>query len=126
MAGNVWEWTDTLYIANLDDVALTSVDDEDTLADEMADRDLVEMAAEDMQPRDEFDKRIVDGLNHPRRSIDPDHSLPIRDETLPHVLRGGSWGDQRTRVRCAARHFDSPSIADWLYGFRVVVSCPEG
>jgi formylglycine-generating enzyme required for sulfatase activity len=38
------------------------------------------------------------------------------------VLRGGSWGDSRNRVRCGARDGGFPDDGDVDYGFRVVVA----
>ncbi len=70
MAGNVWEWTRSIYRK---------------------------------YPYDPADGRENLQMNASR------------------VLRGGSWFENRWSVRAAFREWDSPSVADDDFGFRVVV-----
>ena len=51
----------------------------------------------------------------------PGARKPFTDDDL-RVLRGGSWGDSRNRVRCGARNRNLPDVGYDTYGFRVVVA----
>lgn len=43
------------------------------------------------------------------------------DEGVRRVLRGGSWSDGISNVRCSSRKFDSPRCPGENYGFRIVI-----
>ncbi len=45
----------------------------------------------------------------------------VVEETELRVVRGGSYGDNRTSVRCGARYWGRP-VGDPYDGFRVVVA----
>lgn len=60
----------------------------------------------------------------------PDHGYPYRPDDgredpspgddVARVLRGGSWYNNRARVRCAVRGRGSPFVSDDVIGFRCV------
>jgi formylglycine-generating enzyme required for sulfatase activity len=81
MAGNVWEWTRSLW-------------------------------GQDWQKPD---------FKYPYDPQDGREDLQAGDEAL-RVLRGGSFGDVRDLVRCAARGRSDPGSRGYDVGFRVVVS----
>ena len=74
MAGNVWEWTRSLW-----------------------------------------------GKKYPYR-FDDGREDETAGKNVLRVLRGGSFGNDQDRVRCAARGNDSPNLRLSHIGFRVVVS----
>jgi formylglycine-generating enzyme required for sulfatase activity len=54
----------------------------------------------------------------PRRQDDESQDLVV-SEQIPRVLRGGSFGDRASTVRCATRYWFMPTIREGLIGFRV-------
>jgi formylglycine-generating enzyme required for sulfatase activity len=42
------------------------------------------------------------------------------DGNVPRIVRGGSWVDDKTRVRCAFRSWQGPNVKDVNLGFRVI------
>jgi formylglycine-generating enzyme required for sulfatase activity len=78
-AGNVWEWTSSLWGP--------------------------------AWRRPEF--------GYPYRADDGREDTSPGDE-MARVVRGGSWYNDRSSARCAARYWDLPDLSCWFFGFRCV------